>query len=195
MVFAQIKMSEALYRAVKMVVPLLALLLVVGIIVYAIYSFVGNSIQSAEYRKHQKEEEALRSIEVLKDTTKDIGNSDEIQVFNFQLEEGGKYRIYNLLIEYSFYDPENDRIMVSVYCNERPYDVWEFQPLGEDDSISEPAFECPDWDGKKIYSVLIVPKKFVKVYLDNTGSGTREIVIEHYILDFQVKVQVIKTVS
>lgn len=192
MAFAQIKIAESLYRAVKMVIPLLALLLIVGIIVYTLYSFVGASIQKAEHIKHQKEEEALRSIEVLKETTENIGNSNEIQVFNFQLKEGDKYRIYNLLIEYSFYDPEKDKIVVSVYCNEKPYDVWEFQPLGADDSISEPAFECPDWDGKKIYSVLIVPKKFVKVYLDNTGSGTREIVIEHYILDFQVKVQVLK---
>lgn len=188
-VIAEATAGKTIMDILKKIIPLLVLLIVMSIIIYVIYTMTGSVIQRAEHRKHVQEEQAMQSIEVLESTTQQLGNDVGVQVYTFQLKEGQKYRIDNLLLEYSFYDPETVKITVSVYCNDEAYDVWEFQPLSKDDTISYKISDCPDWTEKKVFNILITPKEFIKASLHNEKiNRLREVIVKSYILEFQVKV-------
>lgn len=187
----QVKIIQTLINVLKAILPIIALMIILGLIVYFVYTMAGSAIQRMEHRKHIQEEEALKSIEIMEEATKDIGGETATQVFNFELMEGGKYRIYNTMFEYSFYDPDTENIIVTIYCNEQPYDTVEFQPLGEEDAIALPTFKCPDWGTERVFTVTLTPKKYIKGYFEPEESA-RHIIIEHYLLEFQVKTQVIE---
>jgi len=176
---------KLLIVALRAILPVLVLIIIFSIVVYSMYYAVGSAVQKGEHQAHLREEQGAKSIEVAEAESKKLGNILNSQLFTFQLAETQSYRIYNLKISYDYYNPVNDIIVVSTYCDEKPLESWTFQPFDNGNGVNY-NIECKDWDGTFKYSILIVPRKMIMTYMK--ADSNKQIVITTYLLDFQVKV-------
>lgn len=171
--------------SLRAIIPMLVLIIIFSIIVYSIYYALGSAVQRGEHQAQLREEQGAQSIEVAESKYKQLKHILNSQLFTFELAETQSYRIYNLKISYDYYNPVNDIIVVSTYCNEKPLTSWVFQPFDNGNGVSY-TVKCKDWSGEFKYSIYIVPRKMMMTFM-KSGS-TQQIVVITYLLDFQVKV-------
>jgi len=138
-------------------IKILLIILFFFLVFYLIYHFVSAHFEEQEHLQHVRNEEAVRSVEVLQGSTKNIlTRTGDYYIISFELPEEKGFRIENLYIKFEYWDWQSREFVVSLYCNEQPYDTIDKYFLGEGTSYSF-SFSCPDWTTVNYFTVTIKP--------------------------------------